>query len=162
MVVSGHRRNLQPLGRSRSCVSDTTPSAGSCADMVEGSTGQESIHMQAQVFLWAQVRSHLWDHSGTVGACASWESFCVHVYLPPPLLMVMPAVVFVGPGFFAGSKPGPLVGTTAAGWALPPTRIVFACRLWAAATPSHSHATLQSHFQGSNSTMGTCAGWEVI
>ena len=54
--------------------------------------------------------------AGVLWALAqAMKSFCVHVYLPPTLLTVVPATVLGGWGFFIGSKPGPLIGTAVAG-----------------------------------------------
>ena len=88
-----------------------------------------------------------WSHR--LGKCSHMGSGL------PPLLMVMLVAVLSGWDFFTGSKPGPLIGTTAAGWALPSTRKAFTCGAQAAAALSHSCAEACSHFQGSCSTIDT-------
>lgn len=58
-------------------------------------------------------------------APTSQESIHIHIDLLPPLLIVTLATVLGGWGFFKGSETGPLVGTTAALWALPLVRKEF-------------------------------------
>ena len=79
--------------------------------------------------------------------------------LLPSLLVVLLAIVLGGQGFFVGSDPRSLVGTTEAEWTLPPAGKAFASGPWAAAAPSHSCTFPLS---GCSSTMGTRTGRESV
>ena len=56
-----------------------------------------------------------------------------------------------------GSKPGPLSGTVAVLWALPPDEKVIMWGFRAASTCSRSHTKALSHLWGHSSTMGAPA-----
>ena len=66
---------------------------------------------------------------------------CVCIYQLLPLLMVTPAAVLGGKGFFTGSETGPLIGIAVGRWALSPAGKGFVHGPRAAAIPSHSSIT---------------------
>lgn len=136
--------------------------AGSCPDMVDGPTGWESVCTYLQGCPHAEVGSHLWGFSGTMGAHTGQESTHECVYLTPPLPTVVQVTLLGGWCLFMGSKPGWLIGTAAAEWALPPARKSWAHRPQAATLPSHSHTNVHSHFGVHSSTVGTGDRWESI
>ena len=105
----------------------------------------------------SKVHFLLWGHSGTMGAPTSQEIVHAHtpVDLPTPLLKVSPAAVLRGQCFFVGSEPRPLVGTTAAWWALAAAGKVFMHGLKAASASSYSHTKVCSHLQDHSGTVGT-------
>ena len=77
MVVSGCRFHLLSLGGSRSCVSDSIPSAGSFVGPMGAPTSQESICTQSQGCCHTEAHFHLWDCSATMGIHANQESICM-------------------------------------------------------------------------------------
>ena len=80
---------------------------------------------------------------------------CVWIDLPQPLLRVMLAAVLGGQGFFTESKPGPLIETAAAQWALLLARRVFTHGPRAASASYYSHAEAPACLQDCSRTLET-------
>ena len=93
-----------------------------------------------------------------MAAPAGWDSACVCAGLLPPLLMVGPAALLGGWGFFTGSEPWPLIGSMVAQLVLLQAGILLVHAHRAAAASPYSCAGVRSHWQGCGSLVGAPEG----
>lgn len=118
--------------------------------------------------------SHLHGCSGTVGIHRSQKIICLCAQVCHHLFLVASVIVLGGKVLPTWSEAGPLPGTSAALWAVPPDGKAITQGLRAALTYSHSHAEVCSHPRGHSGTVGTPArravaclhraarGWRVL
>ena len=129
--------------------------------MLEVAWVQCVFHSLGKHSHWAQSCRHieactqLWDHNTIMPICATCESRYVCVYLLLLFLMLMPASVFGGWGFFMGSEHWPIIGTAVARCAFQPSRKSFMCKFRAPANPSQSCTNTHSYFWGCSITIGS-------
>ena len=125
------------------------------------SSSQESVCWWAQGFHHFFLQSHWCAFPLVVLQWYHGHSYQLrkhshmHVHLLQLLAPITLAAVLGGQSFFPGSEPGPLVGTTVAGWALLPSGKAFTWGVRAASASSHSCTEVCFHLQDCSSTMDT-------
>ena len=115
---------------------------------------------------WAQSCRHieactqLWDHNTTIPICATCESRYVLIYLLLPFLMLIPASVLGGWGFFMGSEHWQIIETAVTRCTFQPSTKAFMC---VSRAPAHSSQSCTKAQLGDAALLlALTPTWEVL